>query len=199
MPHSAIASVHKPPELQEVAQGINNLVAPKARVPVVGDLVPTLAFTLSADQILRRLFWSMDEFTLSGANTQVVFQWPTIPQTETRRYLHIWLDEPRVKPQTNLLVIYPSQSILGEEVGGVIARGEAGGTMFDFLSPGNHSSLSMYPGLPVDVFPSGRLQGETTQPLAAGDTLKVFSVWERLPPPNIARAEVEPLNFIEAP
>jgi len=187
----------KPPDLQQVAQGINDVVAPKARVPVVQDLVPTLAFTIAADQVIRRIFWSFDTFTMSGANTQLAWLWPTVPQNETRRYLHIWVDEPRVDPRVLLSVLYPPQGVIAETVGGIIAAADAGGDIEDFLSPGQNSGKSVYPGLPVDVFPSGRLKGETDQAVAAGDVFKILTVWERLPPPNTARAELDPLTFSE--
>jgi len=186
-----------PPNLQQVAQGVNNIVQPAARVPVIDNVVPVLAFTIPSGQIVRRVFWSVDQFTLTGANTQLVFTWPEVPQSETRRYLHIWIDEPRVDPVINLRVVYPAQGVLTENVGGVIARADAGGDGLDFLSPGQGADKIIYPGLPVDVFPSGRLNGQTDQPLAAGDTVKVFSVWERLAPPNTARAELDPLTFVE--
>jgi len=186
-----------PPNLQQVAQGVNNIVQPAQRRPVIDDITPVLAFGIDSSQIVRRVFWSLDQFTLTGANTMLTWTWPEVPQNETRRYLHIWIDEPRVDPVVNIRVIYPAQGVLTENVGGVIARADAGGDGLDFLSPGQGSDKTIYPGLPVDVFPSGRLNGQTDQALAAGDTVKVFTVWERMAPPNTARAELDPLTFIE--
>ncbi len=196
MGQQALAHTH-PPELQEVAQAINNVVAPKARVPIVAEVVPTLAFTISIDQVLRRIFWSFDEFLMTGANTRASWLWPQVPQSETRRYLHVWVDEPRVKPTTFLSILYPSQGVIAETVGGVIAIATAANDDGDFLSPGTDTDKKVYPGLPVDVFPAGRLKGIVNQDLAAGDTIKVLTVWERLAPPNTARAELDPLTFVE--
>jgi len=187
-----------PPRLQEVAQGINNIVQPAARVPVVDEVTPVLAFTIDADQLVRRIFWSSSSFTMTGANTQLLWAWPLVPQSETRRYLHIFIDEPRVDPQMVLSVIYPNQGVISQDVGGVIASASAGGDLEDFLSPGQDASKKVYPGLPVDVFPSGRLRGRTDQAIAVGDTVTILTVWERLAPPNTARAEVDPLTFVES-
>lgn len=198
MPHTAIASVHKPPELQEVAQGINEIVAPKARIPVVDDVVPVLAFTISADQLVRRVFWSFSSFTVTVVANFVFWLWPKVPENETRRYLHVWVDEPTVDPAVTLGVIYPNQGVIAEDVGGTISAGKAGGDILDLLSPGNLSTKTVYPGLPVDVFPLGRLSGRTLTALPEGRVLKILTVWERLAPPNIARAEDDPLVFSEA-
>jgi len=192
----ALAHTH-PPELQEVAQAINNVVAPKARVPVVDEVVPTLAFTISIDQVLRRIFWSFDKFQMTGANTRVSWLWPVVPQSETRRYLHVWVDEPRVTPPVFLSILYPQQGVILETVGGVIAIATAKNDDGDFLSPGTDTDKKVYPGLPVDVFPNGRLKGIVNQDLASGDTIKILTVWERLAPPNTARAELDPLTFVE--
>jgi len=198
MPHTAIASVHKPPELQEVAQSINNIVAPKTRVPVIDDVIPVLAFTIPSGQVVRRIFWSFSSFTVTVVANFVFWLWPRVPQTETRRYLHIWVDEPTVDPAVTLAVIYPNQGVIAEDVGGVIAAGKAGGDILDLLSPGQLSTKTLFPGLPVDVFPSGRLSGRTLTALPEGRVVKILTVWERLAPPNIAQAEDDPIVYSEA-
>jgi len=197
MPHTAIATVHKPPELQEVAQAINNVVAPKERIPVVDELTAVLAFSIPVGQVVRRIFWSFSEFLMTGANTQLSWLWTRVPQNETRRYLHIAVSEPRVNPAIRISVIYPNQGAIDEDVGMMIASGDTTVDIPDLLSPGQDITKGVYPGLPVDVFPSGRLKGDTGDPLAAGDTVKVLTVWERMAPPNIARAEDDPLTFVE--
>ncbi len=197
MPHTAIAQVHKPPELQEVAQGINEIIAPKARVPIVEDVVPVLAFTIPAGQLVRRIFWSFSKFLMTGANTGLSWVWPQVPENETRRYLHIAVSQPRVMPAIRISVQYPNQGVIEEDVGAMIASGDASLDIPDLLSPGQDITKGVYPGLPVDVFPLGRLRGDVGDPLASGDTVKVITVWERMAPPNIARAEDDPLTFVE--
>jgi len=195
--HSSAILSKQPPNLQQVVQGISNVVQPAARVPVAQGIDAVIAFTIPVDQIVRRIFWSFDEFEMTGANTRMSWLWPQVPQDETRRYLHVWVDEPRVKPTFLLSILYPSQGVIAETVGGIIAIATGSVDDGDFLSPGTDTDKKVYPGLPVDVFPSGRLKGIVNQDLAAGDTIKILTVWERLAPPNTARAELDPLTFVE--
>jgi len=189
--------VSQPPSLQQVAAGINEVVQPAARIPVVDEVTPVLAFTIDVNQVVRRVFWSMDSFLMTGANTILFWNFSTVPQSETRRYLHVWISEPRVSPAVTLSVVYPPQGVIAETVGGIIAASKSA-DLLDILSPGNLVEKTVYPGLPVDVFPQGHITGRTLTPLAAGDTVKIFSVWERLAPPNTAQAESDPIEFVEA-
>lgn len=187
----------QPPNLQQVVQGINNVVAPATRQSVAEDIAAVLAFTIPAGQVLRRIFWSFSKFLMTGTNTKLTWVWDQVPESETRRYLHIAVSEPRVNPAILIKVQYPNQGEIEEDVGMVIASGDTSIDIPDLLSPGQDITKGVYPGLPVEVFPLGRLRGEVGDPLAAGDTVKVFTVWERLAPPNTARAEDDPLTFVE--
>lgn len=189
---------NRPPVLQQVAQNINQVVAPATRSPIVDELAPVLAFGIDVSQVVRRIFWSSFVYTVVGVNKFIFGLFPRVPQGESRKYLNVWFNEQTVDPNMRLSVIYPSQGVIPEDVGGTIAAADAGQSDTDFLGAGRSDDKRFWPLLPVEIYPLGRLAFRTDQTLTTGQTLKIFYVWERLAAPATAQAEPETLLFTEA-
>ena len=184
------------PSFQQTVAGLNDRVGVPGGGGGIQSISPVLQVILDASDVVREIRWSRFVHTMVGAdNVRITFD--TVPQGEVHQYLFIGADSGGSGPETWVVrAIYPAQGLLPSDSDQKTTLQSASEGSLLATKPASDPGYG-HEYQPLNIYPGGHLEIDTESALVATKNVTLDLLWEILPAPARAFAEVVTPTVVE--